>query len=422
MRIIALSAALLLGLLVMSGRSTQAQVNRAAWPQWGGPTRNFHIDSAQIAQSWPHAGPRQLWRHPLGEGYSSVLVDGNTLVTMFRRDDDEVVVALDAETGDQRWTHAYRAPLLHDGVFDVWLNSAGPGPYSTPLIAGGSVFSVGVNGHVRALDLRTGALRWSHNLVERFKPKDYNAFASSPLAYGRTVIVTLGSSPQGVVAFDRETGSLVWQSEVIPLGPGSPLLVDLDGQDQLVILGQQEVAALDPKNGRLLWRHPHPTEIGLNISTPLWGSGNRVFVSSAYGGGSRMIALSRTDGGTTTRELWSNNRMRLHFGTGLWMGNLIVGTSGDFGPAFMVALDPETGMELWRDRSFARAQMVDVHGTLVIVDENGEIALATPSRDGLHVHARKELLTANSWTPPTVVGSTLYVRDRKDILALDLRP
>lgn len=111
--------------------------------------------------------------------------------------------------------------------------------------------------------------------------------------------------------------------------------------------------------------------------------------------------------------------MRLQFGTGLWMGDLILGTSGDFGPAFMVALDAETGMELWRDRSFARAQMVDAGGTVIIVDENGEIALASPSRDGLHVLARKELLNANSWT---VVGSTLYVRDRKHILALDLRP
>ena len=152
------------------------------------------------------------------------------------------------------------------------------------------------------------------------------------------------------------------------------------------------------------------------------GPGNRLFVSSAYGGGSRMIGLSRTDGRTTPREIWFNNRMRLHFGTGALDGGLIVGTSGDFGPAFMVGLDAETGTELWRDRSFARAQMVDANGTLVIVDEDGAIALASVSRDGLRVHARDELLTANAWTPPTVVGSTFYVRDRKDILALDLRP
>ena len=367
-RIIAFPLAVILGAAARPDRATHAQGARAAWLQWGGPARDFHVDSTPLSKSWPQSGPKQLWRQELGEGYSSVLADGDTLVTMYRRGDEEVVVALDARTGKRRWEHAYRAPLLHNGVFDVWLNSAGPGPYSTPLIVDGMVFSVGVNGHLRALELRSGTLRWSHNLVERFELTDFNGFASSPLAYGSTVIVPLGSSSQGVVAFERESGSLSWQSESIPLGPGSPVLINLDGEDQLVVWGQQEFAGVNPKNGRLLWRHPHPTEIGLNISTPVRGPGNRLFVSSAYGGGSRMIMLSTSNGHTTPREMWSNNRMRLHFGTALWMDRLIVGTSGDFGPAFMVALDAETGAELWRERSFARAQMVDANGTLVIVD------------------------------------------------------
>jgi len=412
----------MLGVLAGAGMSPHAQDARAAWLQWGGPARDFHIGSASIAKNWPQAGPKQLWRQELGEGYSSVLVDGDTLVTMYRRGDEEVVVALDARTGNRRWEHAYRAPLLHNGVFDVWLNSAGPGPYSTPLIVDGTVFSLGVNGHLRALDLRSGTLRWSQNLVERFKLTDFNGFAASPLAYGSTVIVPLGSSSQGVVAFDRESGSLSWQGDSIPLGPGSPVLITLDGEDQLVVWGQQEFAGVNPKNGHILWRHPHPTEIGLNISTPVRGPGNRLFVSSAYGGGSRMIALSKADGRVTPREMWSNSRMRLHFGNALWIDGLIVGTSGDFGPAFMVGLDAETGAELWRERSFARAQMVDANGTLVIVDEDGAVALASVSRDGLRVHARSELLTANAWTPPTVVGGTVFVRDRKHIMALDLRP
>jgi outer membrane protein assembly factor BamB len=339
---------------------------------------------------------------------------------MYRRGDAEVIVALDAETGTERWEHAYRAPLTHNGYFDVWLNAAGPGPYSTPLIADGTVFAVGVNGQFHALDLRTGALRWSHDLVGLFKLSDYNAFASSPIAYAGNVILPLGGSRHGVVAFKRDTGALAWQSDPLALAPGSPVLVDVDGQRELVVWGQQELAALNPDDGRLRWRHPHPTQLGLNISTPVWGPGNRLFASSAYGGGSRMLQLSRTGGRTTTSEVWFNNRMHIHFGAALRMGNLIIGTSGDFGPAFMVALDVDTGAEIWRDRTFARAQMVDANGTLVIVDESGEIAVASISHEGLQVHARKGILTTNAWTPPTLVGSTLYVRDRKEILALDL--
>jgi hypothetical protein len=198
------------------------------------------------------------------------------------------------------------------------------------------------------------------------------------------------------------------------------VLVDVDGQKQLVVWCQQELAAINPDTGRVLWRHPHKTQLGLNISTPLWGPGNRLFASSAYGGGSRMIQVTRTNDRTTTKELWFNNRMHIHFGGALRMGNLIIGTSGDFGPAFMVAVKADTGEEVWRDRTFARAQMVDAGGTLVIVDEHGEIALASIADDKLLVHARKAMLAPNAWTPPTIVGSMMYVRDRKDILALDL--
>jgi outer membrane protein assembly factor BamB len=402
------------------GNWTQAQGRFAAWPQFGGPARNFHVESAAIAHRWPDGGPRQRWRRPLGEGYSSILVDGGTLVTMYRRGDAEIIIALDAETGATRWEYAYSAPLAHDGYFDVWLNAAGPGPYSTPLIADGTVFAAGVNGQFHALDVRTGAIRWSHDLVAMFDLTDYNAFASSPLAYPQTVILPLGGSRRGVVAFKRDTGALAWRSDPLSLAPGSPVLIDLDGQEELVVWGQQELFGLDPDDGHVLWSHPHKNQLGLNISTPVWGPDNRLFVSSAYDGGSRMIRLSRIDGRTTTGEVWFNNRMRLHFGTALRMGGLIVGSSGDFGPAFMVALDVNTGAEVWRERSFARAQMVDAKGTLVILDEDGEIAIASISDKGLRVHARKAILTDNAWTPPTLAGSTLYARDRKDILALDL--
>jgi len=418
-RAIALLAACILFALT-TGRLNHAQTAGGEWPQWGGPTRNFRIDAAPIARSWPETGPRQLWRRALGEGYSSVLVDGGTLVTMYRRGESEIVVALDAATGTTRWEHAYEAPLAHNGYFDVWLNAAGPGPYSSPLIADGTVFAVGVTGNFHALDLRTGAVRWSHDLVASFKLNEYNAFAASPLAYGENVILPLGGSQQGLAAFKRSTGTLAWRGEPFALAPGSPIVVAVDGHDEMVVWGQTELAGMDPNSGHVLWRHPHSAQYGLNISTPVWGPGNRLFVSSAYGGGSRLLHLTRTNGRTMPAELWSNQRMRLHFGSALMIGDLIVGSSGDFGPAFLVALNIKTGAEVWRDRTFARAQLVDANGTLLIVDEHGEIAVASVTDAGVRVHARKEVLKSNAWTPPTIVGSTVYLRDRKDILALDL--
>lgn len=414
-----LAAAAALAAAVLASPSAQAP-DSAGWPQWGGPERNFRLPEADVPHAWGEDGPTVLWRRTLGEGYSSILAGGDLLFTMYRDGDNEVIIALDAATGAERWQHPYHAPLVGNGYFDVWLNSAGPGPYATPLLAGGSVFAVGVNGHLHALDARSGALQWMHDLVDLFSLDDYNAFASSPLAFGENLILPLGGSGRGVVAFDRRTGAVAWRSAEFDLAPGSPLLIDIDGEMQLVVLGQQEVVGLDPGDGRRLWSHPHANELGLNISLPLWGPDNTLFVSSAYDSGSRLIRLRRGGGRTTASEAWFNGRMRVHFGNALRVGNLILGSTGDFGPAFVSALDAETGEEVWRERTFARAHLLDAGGVLVIVDEDGEVALASATNDGLEVHARQALLTANAWTPPTLVGSTLYVRDRRDVLALAL--
>ncbi len=212
----------------------------------------------------------------------------------------------------------------------------------------------------------------------------------------------------------------MWKNQDFRLAPASPLIIDVDGQEQLVVFAPSEVVGLDPNNGELLWSHPHKTNYGLNISTPVWGDGNLLFLSSAYDGGSRVVRLSRDGGKTTVEELWFDNRLRLHFGNAIRIGNLVLGTSGDFGPAFFAAVDVVTGEELWRERTFGRSQMVVADGMFVIVDEGGDLALATATSEKLTVLARAEVLTENAWTPPTLVGTTLYVRDRKNILALDL--
>ena len=158
-----------------------AQGPQPGWPQWGGPERNFHVDAAGLSISWPAGGPAQIWRRSLGEGYSAIVVDEGTLFTMYRSGGEELIVALAADTGETRWQHAYDAPIMQDGFSEIWLNSAGPGPYSTPLVVGSMVFAVGVHGQFHALDKQTGTVLWSRNLVDEFNLSDYHGFASKAL-------------------------------------------------------------------------------------------------------------------------------------------------------------------------------------------------------------------------------------------------
>jgi outer membrane protein assembly factor BamB len=399
-----------------------------AWRQWGGADRNFVVDALPLAETWPADGPREVWRRPLGDGHSSILVEDARLFTMYRPAPpgggrgwaaEEIVVALDVASGKTLWEHRYAARPL---AFRF-----GAGPYATPLIVGDRLFSLGTNNQLFALDTASGLVLWSHDLVKEFgaqetliRPAVKAGMSCSPIAWGDTVIVTAGGPGQSVMAFDQATGAVRWRSGDFNVAQASPILIEVDGQAQLVVFGGMDVNGLDPATGEILWSHPHDTSGDMNISTPVWSDGNLLFVSSAYDGGSRMMHLRRDGDRTLVEERWFTNQLRLHIGNAIRIGDAIVGSNGDFGPAFITALDVATGARLWQDRSFARAQFLHADGKLVILDEDGVLGLARASRDGLAVLARAPILDSVAWTAPTLVGATLYARDRREIVRLEL--
>ncbi len=394
-------------------------VTAGDWPQWGGANRDFKSDSKGLANAWPEGGPRELWSRPLGEGYSSMAVEGNRLYTMYRKPgtDQETAIALETATGKTLWEFS-----LDDSELPRMQLEYGPGPHSTPLIAGRRVFVVGSTGKFHALDKQTGKSLWSHDLYKEFGANWRRGYSCSPLAYKDTVILTLGAGGEsGVAAFNQQTGELVWKAPDLVYGFSSPILINVDGQDQLVVFMSKAATGLDPSTGKRLWSHPHKTSWGLNISTPVWGPGNLLFLSSAYNGGSRMLQLSQQNGKTVVQQRWFNNRFRIHFGNAIRLGDYIYGSSGDFGPAFFTAVNVRTGKVAWRSRNFSRFSSVYADGKMFLVDEDGDVALVSVSPEGLKVHSRVSVLKNNAWTAPTLAGSTLYVRDRKTLHAFALK-
>jgi outer membrane protein assembly factor BamB len=417
-----LSAILILAALTAAPATTIGQVN-PSWTQWGGPRRDFMSDSKGLASSWPASGPKKLWSRTLGEGHSSILVEDGRLYTMYRQvirqpavAHDEIVAALDAASGKTIWEFKY--PASTSGIqFDQGL-----GPHSTPLIAGNRVFAVSSRSELFALDKATGKRIWTHDLVKEFNaPLTGRGHSGSPLLYNGTIIVTMGGPDQAVAAFNQETGKLVWKAGYFVWAPASPILIDVDKQPQLIVFGGDIVTGMDPATGRQLWKHPHKTDWGLNISTPLWvPDSHLLFVSSAYGTGTRALELRQAAGKTTVTEKWHSGRMRVHIGTVIRLGDFAYASSGDFGPAFISAIDLKNGQIAWQDRSFARAQLLYADNKLIVLDEDGMLGLATIDQKGLKVLARASVLENLAWTPPTLVGTILYVRDRKTLAAYDL--
>jgi outer membrane protein assembly factor BamB len=402
-----------------------ARQTAADWPQWGGPTRNFMSPSTGLASAWPASGPKKLWSRALGEGHSAIVVEGGRLYTMYRplgalavvrRAQEEVVTAIDAATGKTIWEYRFPSPTAGVNFTE------GAGPHSTPLVTADRVFAAGSRKELMALNKANGQVVWSHDMI-----KEYNAgspdrgYAPSPLLFGDNVIVPMGGAGQALAAFNMKTGALAWKAGDVDFSPASPLIIDVDGQKQILYFAGNAVAGFDPATGRTLWSHQHKTDWGLNISTPVWSpSDHLLFISSAYGTGSRVLELRQAGGKTTATEKWFNNRMRIHIGTAIRVGNHVFGSSGDFGPAFLTAVDVNSGRVAWQDRSFARAQLVHADGKLVILDEDGTLGLATVSPTGLQVLAKASILDHLSWTPPTLSGTRLFVRDRKTLASYEL--
>lgn len=394
-----------------------------SWTQWGGAGRDFMSDSKGLASTWPASGPKKLWSRSLGEGHSSVLIENGRLYTMYRQitrqpsvSHEEVVASLDAASGKTIWEFKY--PASPNGIqFDQ-----GFGPHSTPLIVGNRLFAASSRSELFALDKTTGKRIWSHDFVKEFNaPLTARGYSGSPLLYNGTIIVTMGGPNQAVAAFDQASGKLLWKNGYFVWAPASPILIDVDKQPQLVVFGGDVVTGMDPANGRELWRHPHKTDWGLNISTPVWVADQHLLlVSSAYGVGTRALELRQSAGKTTVTEKWHSQRMRIHIGTIIRLGEHAYASSGDFGPAFISAFDLKSGAIAWQDRSFARAQLLYADGKIIVLDEDGVLGLATVSPQGLKVLAKASVLQHLAWTPPTLVGTTLYVRDRQTISAFDL--
>jgi outer membrane protein assembly factor BamB len=394
-----------------------ANTGPGAWPQWGGPSRTFVAPSVALAATWPEGGPPTLWRRPLGDGFSGIVTDGSTLYTAYRDGTDDVVVALEAASGKDAWRARYPAPFT-----ETCSERLGPAPRAAPLIAGDRLIAVSAGGRMVSLERRTGKEQWRVDLVADGSPAALPCgYSSNPVAYRELLITTAGGKGRGVVALEIETGKIRWASQDFDNAYSSPLIVEVAGKRHLIVFTAGEISGLDPDTGALEWTRPHPADYGVNVAMPLWGADDLLFVSSAYNGGSRVLKLTRGAEKVDVEELWANKRVRIHFGNAVRIGERVYASSGDFGAAPFAAVDIKTGEMLWRDRSVSRSSLIAVGDKLLILDEDGQLVLARPDAKGLNVLAKSQVLKNRAWTAPTLSGTRLFVRDRTEIAALELR-
>jgi outer membrane protein assembly factor BamB len=401
------------------GAAPSRPLPEPSWRVWGGPQRDFIATAAGLfpapGATWLSTPPAKLWERPLGDGYSAIAVEGGVLYTACRRGANDVVIALEAATGRTIWEFGYGAPFTN-----AYADGAGPGPYAMPQIVGDRVVTASAIGQIHSLEKKTGKPVWSVDLYREYDGNRLDfGYSSHALPYKDSLIVLAGGTGKAVLKLRQADGRPVWQRHSLKSAHSSPLLIDVDGQPQVAILLADEIVGIDPESGDLLWRHPHRTDNGLAISTPVWAPGNLLFLSTAYGGGARGLKLTRAGGKTTVQELWYNPRVQVHFGAAIRQDGFVYVSSGQ-GVGILTAVELQTGRVAWQARDFVKAQLLAADGKLVILDEDGALGLGIATPERFQAIAKWPMLSSLAWTPPTLAGNRLYIRDRRVMMALDL--
>jgi outer membrane protein assembly factor BamB len=399
---------LLLGVLVTS--VVPAAQSPAPWPGLWGPNRDGAIGAGVATPR----GFKELWRRKSGGGYSEVIAGASMLYTMEMHDRMDYVIALDPATGQERWSAAIGP------TFDM---PKGPpaGPTSTPTLSGGDLFVAGSSGAIVALDASTGRERWRFDAVrDGGATLPSHSFASSPLATAtRVVVQTGGENSRGLLALDRTTGRLVWSApHTRTPSYASPILATLAGAEQIVAASGDFIFAVDPRDGRLLWRAQGMGSSEQNQNSPVVVGADRLIVS--YMPESRMLRIARgADGTFTATEEWRGPRFRGAMTPIVHHEGNLYGFAGEF----LLCADAVTGDVKWRERIGNGMLMRAGANLVVLTGRTGELRAIglTPAS---YTELTKSVALrpgATSVTGPSLAGRRIFVRNTEEIAAFEIQ-
>jgi outer membrane protein assembly factor BamB len=378
------------------------------WPQLRGPHGDGVSAATGLLASWQGGGPKELWRRPIGEGFSSVTASGDRLFTMGLDGEQEAVFCLRLADGELVW----KAP-----IGPKFTEEFGNGPRSTPAVDGERVYALGSTGKLAALRRSDGGKVWEHDLVPEMGSRvPLRGYAPSPVLDGGLLLLEVGGAEgKSIVAFDAASGTPRWTALDARPGYSTPIVVTIDGVKQYVFAhtGGADIVAVRP-DGSVHWKHnwPHGP-----IAMPVFVPPNRIFVSTANDVGGVLVEVTQADGKPAVREVWSSREMKNHFNTTVYHEGHLYG----FDNATLKALDAATGKTKWAHRGFGKGTVVLADGLLLVLSDGGMLALVEATPEAYRELGRVRAMTGKSWTSPSIAGGRLYLRDQDEIVAYDLR-
>jgi outer membrane protein assembly factor BamB len=379
------------------------------WPGFRGEHRDGVAHGVLINTDWTTAPPIQMWRRPVGPGWSSFAVQGDLLYTQEQRGADEIVGCYRVSTGEPVWRH--RDPVR------FYESNGGAGPRATPTLYGDRVYAHGATGVLNALDARTGKKIWSRDVAaDTGRAVPEWGFASSPLIVDDIVVVAAAGT---LAAYDLASGAPRWKGPSYGGSYSSPHLATFDGVKHILLLGGPGVVSMGVDGTKLFEYKWEPGPITQPAITP---DGDIIVNTIAMTGGmgTRRLHVTRGAEGWNLEERWTSNGLKPYF------NDLVVhkGNAYGFDNNILSSINLETGARNWKGGRYGNGQMVLLadQDLLLLTSEDGEAVLVSATPDAHKEIARFPVLSGKTWNHPVVVRDVLLVRNGEEMAAFRLPP
>ncbi len=402
-----LTALVLTFITVSNSRTTLAQ----DWNQWRGANR----DGAIFGFTAPKTLPEQLklkWKVDVGIGHATPVIAGKRIYQFSRVGEQETIAAYDLETGKPLWKDGYAVDYkMHPAAL-----THGKGPKSTPVIAGGKLYTLGITGVLSCYEAESGKLKWRKEFANRFKTTSpYFGTSASPIVDRGLLIASVGGHDSGaMIAFDAESGAEKWRWQGDGPGYASPIVVELGGVRQVVTQSQQNIIGINQANGELLWQIPFTTEYVQNIVTPIVY--RDTLILSGLDKGTFAIKLMKDGAKFKPQTVWENKQVSMYMNSPVLKGDYLYGMSHKRKGQFF-CIDARSGATLWtsKGREGDNAAILLGGSLLFFLAEDAELTVVNASEKKYEVLKKYTVAQSPTWAHPVLVGNRLLIKDQSSL-------
>jgi len=379
------------------------------WPQWRGP----HRDGVATGFVEPKAWPEKLqlkWKVEVGEGHSSPVVADSRIYIHTRQSEREALSCLRPEDGTPIWKQTYTAPYTVNPA----AAAHGKGVKSTPVVAGGRIYTFGINGTLSCFDAKSGKPQWR----KEFGAPDFGV-AMSPVVDGGLVIAYVGNNDHGALtAFDGTTGAERWSWTGDGPAYASPIVVDLGGTRQVVTQSRSNIVGVSAETGELLWRIPFTTDYAQNIVTPVLYRDTLIF--SGIGNPTIGVKLLKRGSAWATQTVWENKDLSMYMSSPVVSGDLLFGLS-IHKRGQLICLNPATGATLWKSegRLADSAAIVSAGSVLLLLTTDADLIVFSKSDKAFEQLRKYSVAGSPTWAHPVILGHGILIKDATTLALWD---